>query len=187
MRQFGLCSYCRCLEPARARTSENFFTSLTITPADIALLQVIYGLLVGVFNGFAAGSVEVAEFRSKISTFSLYYVYLSIGLFVFTYAATVGFYWSGERIVRALRIAYLSAVLRQNMAFFDVLRPGDISNRIMSDMGILQEAITSKTSTMLSAIATFLCGLYRCICYVLEDGSDTQSILRGHAPNILCW
>lgn len=91
MRQFGLCSYCRCLEPARARTSENFFTSLTITPADIALLQVIYGLLVGVFNGFAAGSVEVAEFRSKISTFSLYYVYLSIGLFVFTYAATVGF------------------------------------------------------------------------------------------------
>lgn len=155
MRQFVLRSYCRCLEPPRARTSENSFTSLTITPADIVFLQVIYGLLVGVFNGFAAGTVEVAEFRSKISTFSLYYVYLSIGLFVFTYTATVGFYWSGERIVRALRIAYLSAVLRQNMAFFDVLRPGDISNRIMSDMGILQEAITSKTSIMLSAIATF--------------------------------
>ncbi|OGM51003.1 hypothetical protein ABOM_000275 [Aspergillus bombycis] len=119
------------------------------------LVPVIYGLLVGVFNGFATGSVDAAELRSKISTFSLYYVYLSIGLFVFTYLATVGFYYSGERITRAFRIAYLSAILRQNMAFFDILRPGEISNRIMSDMGILQEAITSKASTMLSAIATF--------------------------------
>ncbi|KNG82703.1 hypothetical protein ANOM_009909 [Aspergillus nomiae NRRL 13137] len=119
------------------------------------LVPVIYGLLVGVFNGFATGSVDAAELRSKISTFSLYYVYLSIGLFVFTYLATVGFYYSGERITRAFRIAYLSAIIRQNMAFFDVLRPGEISNRIMSDMGILQEAITSKASTMLSAIATF--------------------------------
>ncbi|KAE8409861.1 P-loop containing nucleoside triphosphate hydrolase protein [Aspergillus pseudonomiae] len=119
------------------------------------LVPVIYGLLVGVFNGFATGSVDAAELRSKISTFSLYYVYLSIGLFVFTYLATVGFYYSGERITRAFRIAYLSAIIRQNMAFFDVLRLGEISNRIMSDMGILQEAITSKASTMLSAIATF--------------------------------
>ncbi|KAF5857857.1 hypothetical protein ETB97_005201 [Aspergillus alliaceus] len=119
------------------------------------LVPVIYGLLVGIFNGFTTGSVDAAELRSKISTFSLYYVYLSIGLFVFTYLATVGFYYSGERITRAFRVAYLSAILRQNMAFFDVLSPGEISNRIMSDMGILQEAITSKASIMLSAIATF--------------------------------
>jgi ATP-binding cassette subfamily B (MDR/TAP) protein 1 len=105
--------------------------------------------------------VDESELRSKISTFSLYYVYLSIGLFVFTYLATVGFYYSGERIVRALRIAYLSAVLRQNMAFFDVLRPGEISNRIMSDMGILQEAITSKAAIMMSAIATF------CVAFII--------------------
>ncbi|RGP79565.1 multidrug resistance 3 [Fusarium longipes] len=119
------------------------------------LVPVIYGLLVNVFNGFSNGSVEASKLRSEISTFSLYYVYLSIALFVFTYLGTLGFYFSGDRIARALRIAYLEAVIRQNMAFFDVLRPGEISNRIMSDMGILQEAITSKTSIMLSAVATF--------------------------------
>jgi ATP-binding cassette, subfamily B (MDR/TAP), member 1 len=47
------------------------------------------------------------------------------------------------------------------MAFFDILRPGEISNRIMSDMSILQEAITSKASTMLSAIATF------CVAFII--------------------
>ncbi|KAH7179814.1 uncharacterized protein B0J16DRAFT_364351 [Fusarium flagelliforme] len=119
------------------------------------LVPLIYGFIVSVFNGFSNGSVEASKLRSEISTFSLYYVYLSIALFVFTYLGTLGFYFSGDRIARALRIAYLEAVIRQNMAFFDVLPPGEISNRIMSDMGILQEAITSKTSIMLSAVATF--------------------------------
>ncbi|KAK2601545.1 hypothetical protein QQS21_004930 [Conoideocrella luteorostrata] len=120
-----------------------------------SLLQVIYGLLVAVFNGFEAGTISGEELRSKIATFSLYYVYLSIGLFVFTYVATVGYYYSGERIATALRTAYLSAILRQNMAFFDILGPGEVTNRIMSDMGKVQEAVTSKLSVLLSAVATF--------------------------------
>ncbi|KAJ5118370.1 P-loop containing nucleoside triphosphate hydrolase protein [Penicillium atrosanguineum] len=62
------------------------------------LAPVIYGLLVSVFNGFENGTVEASELRSKVATFSLYYVYLSIALFVFTYVATVGFYYSGDRI-----------------------------------------------------------------------------------------
>ncbi|KAG9196882.1 hypothetical protein G6514_003198, partial [Epicoccum nigrum] len=41
------------------------------------------------------------------------------------------------------------------MAFFDTLDPGEVSNRIMSDMGILQEAITSKIAVLVSAVATF--------------------------------
>jgi ATP-binding cassette subfamily B (MDR/TAP) protein 1 len=116
---------------------------------------VIYGLLVGVFQGFTAGSVSEAELRSKVATFAVYYIYLAVALFVFSFLATVSFCWSGERITRALRTTYLSAVLRQNMAFFDTLDPGEVSNRIMFDMGILQEAITSKMTILLSAVATF--------------------------------
>lgn len=129
----------------------------SLCPARLAYppSQVIYGLLVGVFDGFAAGTVTAAELRSKISTFSLYYVYLSVALFVFTYVSTVGFYYSGERIAQALRTAYLSAIMRQNMAFFDLLGPGEITNRIMSDMGTVQEAITSKVSVTVSAVAQF--------------------------------
>ncbi|KAF1923047.1 P-loop containing nucleoside triphosphate hydrolase protein [Didymella exigua CBS 183.55] len=119
------------------------------------LVPVIYGLLVAVFEGFTAGSVSEAELRSKVATFAVYYVYLAVALFVFSFLATVGFFWSGERITRTLRITYLSAVMRQNMAFFDTIDPGEISNRIMSDTGTLQEAITSKISILLSAVATF--------------------------------
>lgn len=96
-----------------------------------------------------------AELQSKVATFAVYYVYLAIGLFIFSFIATISFYWSGERVTRALRTDYLTAVLRQNMAFFDTLDPGEVSNRIMSDMGILQETITSKIAILLGAIATF--------------------------------
>lgn len=119
------------------------------------LVPVIYGLLVAVYNGFEAGTVSAAELRSKIATFSLYYVYLSIGLFFLTYIATVGFYYSGERITRALRTAYFTAIIRQNIAFFDLLGPGEITSRIVSDMGTVQEAVTSKVSVLLTATATF--------------------------------
>jgi ATP-binding cassette subfamily B (MDR/TAP) protein 1 len=112
-------------------------------------------LLINVYNGFEDGAISANELRDKVAMFSLYYVYLSIALFVLTYVGTVGYYYSGERIAKALRTAYLSAIMRQNMAFFDLNETGEITNRIASDMGVIQEAITSKLSVMLSAVAQF--------------------------------
>jgi ATP-binding cassette subfamily B (MDR/TAP) protein 1 len=110
---------------------------------------------VGVFDDYAGGSAQQHELRSKISKYTLYYVYLAIAIFVVIYISTVGFYYSGERIIRALRNAYLKAILRQNMAYFDTHSPGEISTRIMSDMSLVREGITSKASITLTAVATF--------------------------------
>jgi ATP-binding cassette subfamily B (MDR/TAP) protein 1 len=92
---------------------------------------------------------------SHISRFTLYFVYLAIGEFVFVYISTVGFYHTGERIIRNLRRAYLEAIIRQNMAFFDHLSAGEVTTRITSDMDLIQEGITSKISLSLTAAATF--------------------------------
>jgi ATP-binding cassette subfamily B (MDR/TAP) protein 1 len=93
--------------------------------------------------------------RRKLDQYTLYYVYLAIAIFVVIYISTIGFYYSGERIIRSLRNAYLKAILRQNMAYFDTHSPGEISTRIMSDMNLVREGITSKASIALTALATF--------------------------------
>lgn len=93
--------------------------------------------------------------REKLVTYTLYWVYLSAAIFVLIYVATVGFYYVGERTARALRNAYLKAIIRQNMAFFDTHEPGEVSTRIMSDMTFVQEGITSKVSIALTALAAF--------------------------------
>ncbi|OCL14126.1 hypothetical protein AOQ84DRAFT_408764, partial [Glonium stellatum] len=106
--------------------------SAVVSGALNPLLTVVYGQLVGVFDGFTAGTVPASHLKSKISTYALYYVYLGIAIFVFTYISTIGFYFCGERMTRSLRRAYLKAILRQNMAFFDLLAPGEVPNHIMS-------------------------------------------------------
>lgn len=63
---------------------------------------------------------------------TLYFVYLAIGQFVTIYIATVGFNYVGEHITAKVRGHYLAAVLRQNMAYFDLLGAGEIVSRTLS-------------------------------------------------------
>ncbi|PYH94193.1 multidrug resistance protein 3 [Aspergillus ellipticus CBS 707.79] len=120
------------------------------------LLTVLYGQLVGSFDGFQNGTISGSTLRSDVSRFTLYFVYLAIGMFVAVYITTVGLYYTGERITRALRRNYLRAILAQNMAFFDTLGTGELTTRMTSDITLIQEGITGNLSVSLTAAATFI-------------------------------
>ena len=118
--------------------------------------QVIYGHFVAAFDDGAANTVANDKFRSQSSTSALYFVYLALAIFVFIYISTVGFYYCGERIASALRRVYLKGILRQNIAYHDQRGPGEITACLMSDMGRIQEGISTKLSNTLTAIAKFV-------------------------------
>jgi ATP-binding cassette subfamily B (MDR/TAP) protein 1 len=80
---------------------------------------------------------------------------LAIAEFTLIYMTTAGFYVVGERISRRLRMAYLRAVIRQNMAFFDQIEAGEVTSSLTTDVNRIQESITSKLSLSLTAAATF--------------------------------
>lgn len=120
------------------------------------LLTVLYGQLVGSFDGFQKGTLSGEELRHDISRFTLYFVYLAIASFAAVYVTTVGFYYSGERITQNLRRAYLRTIIGQNIAFFDTLGTGELSTRLTSDITLIQEAITGNLSVSLTAAATFV-------------------------------
>ena len=117
--------------------------------------QVIYGKFAGTFDSFSNGSLSFADARSSVSQYALFFVYLAIAQFVFTYISTVGFYYAGERITRNLRQAYLRSIIRQNMAFFDTTGAGEITSRLTADMTAVEEGLTGKLSLSLTAAATF--------------------------------
>ncbi|KAJ4316133.1 hypothetical protein N0V94_005621 [Neodidymelliopsis sp. IMI 364377] len=146
---------------AYATNFDVFVLLVSVISAIVAgalnpLLTVLYGQMVGSFHDFQNGTLSSSQLNHEIAKFNLYFVYLAIGIFVFIYISTAGFYYSGERIIRQLRHAYLRAILRQNMAFFDTLGAGEVTNRITSDMNIVQEGVTSKISLTLTAAATFI-------------------------------
>ncbi|KAE8846553.1 hypothetical protein CFE70_002941 [Pyrenophora teres f. teres 0-1] len=119
-------------------------------------ISLLFGELTGAFVGFADGSILPGELLSRTDHFAWYFVYLAGVEFASSYICTVGFYWSGERIVRRLRRTYLEAIVRQNISFFDTVSIGQVTTHITSDMIEVQEALTSKLALALTAAANFL-------------------------------
>ncbi|CAI4215931.1 unnamed protein product [Parascedosporium putredinis] len=107
--------------------------------ASLPLMTIIYGSLAGTVNRL-----------------TLYFVYLAIGQFATIYIATVGFNYVGEHITAKVRENYLAGVLRQNMAYFDLLGAGEITTRITADTNLLQDGISGKVALTLQGIATFV-------------------------------
>lgn len=55
----------------------------------------------------------------------------------------------GDRIVTDLRASLYQAILRQDMAFFDEQRTGELTSRLASDTQVLQNAVTANLSMVL--------------------------------------
>ena len=114
------------------------------------------------FRDFFVGYSTRAGFMNDVNRLCLFYVYLAIAEFVAVYIATVGFTMAGERITQRIREAYLAAVLRQNIAYFESLKVGEVNTRLTADINSIQDAITGKASATLTSVATFFSALVIC-------------------------
>ncbi|KAG7483027.1 ATP-binding cassette sub-family B member 10, mitochondrial [Solea senegalensis] len=66
---------------------------------------------------------------------------------------------SGQRIVRNLRASVFSTILRQEVAFFDRNRTGELINRLSADTAIVGRSITDNLSDGLRAVAQAAAGV----------------------------
>lgn len=66
--------------------------------------------------------------------------------------------WSnlGERLVRKMRQRYLRAVLRQDMTFFDTLKPGEVGTRLSADLLTIQNGTSEKMGILISSLSYFV-------------------------------
>ncbi|KAM5442228.1 putative ABC-type xenobiotic transporter [Microsporum ferrugineum] len=122
------------------------------------------GGLAQAFKDFFLEKAPGSHLLSLVTRFALYYVYIAIGQFASTYISTAGFMIVGEKITQRLREKYLAAILRQNVAFFDVLGAGEITTRITADTDLIQDALTGKLSLTLYSCSCF--GTAFIICFV---------------------
>lgn len=66
---------------------------------------------------------------------------------------------SGQQIVRNLRASLFSSILRQEVAFFDRSRTGELINRLSSDTTMVGRSITDNLSDGLRAVAQAVAGV----------------------------
>ncbi|RWA12645.1 hypothetical protein EKO27_g2468 [Xylaria grammica] len=137
------------LQTAINKKARTVLTYATVADKIILILGCLSSIIRGALN-------PLLTLKSEMARFALYYVYLAIGLFVFIYMATVIFSIYGERVTQRLRLDYFKAVLSQNLAFFNVLGPGQVTSGLTLDSLVLQSAIARRVSLTLTATATFI-------------------------------
>ncbi|KAH9483459.1 ABC multidrug transporter mdr1 [Psilocybe cubensis] len=64
----------------------------------------------------------------------------------------------GEVNAKRIRERYLEAVLRQNIAFFDNVGPGEVATRIQTDTHLVQLGMSEKVALVASAAGAFIGG-----------------------------
>ncbi|GJN26261.1 hypothetical protein PR202_gb14180 [Eleusine coracana subsp. coracana] len=125
--------------------------------AAMPLFFLLFGDLI---NGFGKNQTDLRTMTDEVAKYALYFVYLGLVVCVSSYAEIACWMYTGERQVIAFRKAYLDAVLRQDVGFFDTdARTGDIVFGVSTDTLLVQDAIGEKVGNFIHYIATFLAGL----------------------------
>lgn len=74
---------------------------------------------------------------------------------------------AGQNIVNRLRTSLFSSILRQEVAFFDKTRTGELINRLSSDTALLGRSVTENLSDGLRAVAQASVGVGMMVCQSL--------------------
>ena len=85
---------------------------------------------------------------------------------------------AGERQAKKIRELYFRSVVSQDVGWYDKTATGDLTNRLTSDMNIIQEGISDKVGLLIQFWTTFLSGFI--IGYYL--GWKLALVLTGCLP-----
>ncbi|SAM01533.1 hypothetical protein [Absidia glauca] len=88
----------------------------------------------------------------------LTFVYMGTAVLIAAYFANAFWVYTGERQTRRIRVAYVHAILRQEMGWFDKAEDGSLNTRLQSDSQLIQDGISEKFGLFIAAIAQFLSG-----------------------------
>jgi ATP-binding cassette subfamily B protein len=108
--------------------------------ASLAYPQGIKEVIDGALRGTAGASIDrTALWMAAVSL--VFGVSIALRFMLFSIA--------GERIVTRLRERLYRAIMDQEVGFFDARRTGELTSRLASDCGVLQNAVSSNVSMVL--------------------------------------
>ena len=129
------------------------FCSL-VSGAILPGFTVVFGDL---FNSLVSTDPNVVRNDSAIAA----YIFLGIGgaSFVLAYTHIALFGLVGTSIVKDLRYQLFQAITRQEIGYFDVNLSGDLTNKLSTDMTMIQVGVSEKIGTGISLAGQLLGGI----------------------------
>ncbi|KAF4441558.1 hypothetical protein F53441_12007 [Fusarium austroafricanum] len=131
------------------------FIAMIAAGTILPLMDLVFGKFINVFNNFATGELSPAGYRSEVSKYSLYFVYLFIAKFALTYLWTILVSIAAINTTKALRVDFVRSTLRQEVAFFDS-PSSSIPGQITTNGNLINQGISEKFGITIAALSTFV-------------------------------
>ncbi|KAB1217955.1 ABC transporter B family member 20 [Morella rubra] len=106
------------------------------------------------------GPGKTEEQFEKFREHTLTIVYIAVGVFAAGWIEVSCWILTGERQTAVIRSRYVQVLLNQDMSFFDTYgNNGDIVSQVLSDVLLIQSALSEKVGNYIHNMATFFSGL----------------------------
>lgn len=128
------------------------FIMLVISSATNVLLPVYFKLI-----------IDAAMNYEDLAEMNKYIVYMFLVYFIGAISGGIRswlFEIAGQRVVARLRTSVFSAIIRQDIEFFDTNRTGELTSRISSDTQVVQNAVTVNLSMLARYIVQILGSIF---------------------------
>ncbi|MCO5572614.1 hypothetical protein L7F22_026372 [Adiantum nelumboides] len=120
----------------------------------------VYAIFLGQLIDSLGSFSDSAHLAKQGSKYTLYFVYLSLVQLVTGWLEVSLWMHTGDRQASRLRIRYVSALLSQDVGFFDTnMSTGEVVTSIASDIALVQEAIGTKTGSLMQQMGQFIGGM----------------------------
>lgn len=106
------------------------------------------------------GSEPADALFDKFTELAVTIVYIAVGVFIAGWIEVSCWILTGERQTAVIRSKYVQVLLNQDMSFFDTYgNNGDIVSQVLSDVLLIQSALSEKVGNYIHNMATFFGGL----------------------------
>eukprot|EP01018_Ginkgo_biloba_P020598 Gb_31652 [translate_table: standard] len=113
-----------------------------------------------VINLLSSRSLSQDQLFDEFTKRALHIVYIAAGVFVAGWIEVSCWILTGERQTAVIRSKYVQVLLNQDMSFFDTYgNNGDIVSQVLSDVLLIQSALSEKVGNYVHNMATFFGGL----------------------------
>ncbi|KAK9274981.1 hypothetical protein L1049_022238 [Liquidambar formosana] len=130
--------------------------SAMVHGASVPVFFIYFGKLINVLG---LAYLFPAAASDRVAKYSLDFVYLSVAILFSSWMEVACWMHTGERQAAKMRMAYLRAMLNQDISLFDTeSSTGEVISAITSDIIIVQDAISEKVGNFIHYISRFLLG-----------------------------
>uniref|UniRef100_A0A1D1Y6G8 ABC transporter B family member 20 n=1 Tax=Anthurium amnicola TaxID=1678845 RepID=A0A1D1Y6G8_9ARAE len=132
----------------------------SLAAAAHGMALVVYLHFFGKVINFSLVVSDQRELFDEFKKHSLYIIYIASGVFAAGWIEVSCWILTGERQTAVIRSKYVQVLLNQDMSFFDTYgNNGDIVSQVLSDVLLIQAALSEKVGNYIHNMATFFGGL----------------------------